>query len=62
MNKKVLFKPYKREWFYYLDHKGMLYLEETWPKNYTSCLRDPSFLDFFFDALQINNTETFKEY
>ena len=35
---------FKREWFYYIDHKGMLYLEETEPKNYTSCLKDDRFL------------------
>ena len=35
---------FKREWFYYIDHKGMLFLEETEPKNYTSCLKDDRFL------------------
>ena len=35
---------FKREWFYYIDHKGMLFLEETEPKNYTSCLKDDKFL------------------
>ena len=43
----------KREYFYYIDHKvaylsfmsqGLLYLEETEPKNYTSCLKDDKFL------------------
>jgi len=34
----------RREWFYYIDHKGMLFLEETEPKNYTSCLKDDRFL------------------
>ena len=38
---------FKREWFYYIDHKGMLYLEETEPKNYTSCLKDDRFLVSF---------------
>ena len=52
MSRKVTFKPYKREWFYYIDHKGMLFLEETHPKNYTSCLKDDKFLDFFFGALK----------
>ena len=35
---------FKREWFYYIDHKGMLFLEETEPKNYTSCLKEERFL------------------
>ena len=60
--RKVDFRPYKREWFYYIDHKGLLFLEETEPKNFTSCLKDANFLDFFFDSFQINNTGTFKEY
>ncbi len=60
--KKVNFRPYKREWFYYIDQKGLLFLEETEPKNYTSCLRDAKFLDFFFENFQLNNTETFRDY
>merc|ERR1712071_332834 len=56
MSRTVAFKPYKRKWFYYIDHKGMLFLEETEPKNYTSCLKDDRFLDFFFDNLKPNQT------
>lgn len=56
---KVAFKPYKREWFYFIDNKGLLYLEETEPKNYTSCLKDAKFLDFFFGSFKLNNTGTF---
>ena len=62
MIKKVAFRPYKREWFYFIDHKGMLFLEETEPKNYTSCLKDINFLDFFISALQKNDTGNFLEY
>ena len=40
----VQLKAWRREWFYYIDHKGMLFLEETEPKNYTSCLKDDRFL------------------
>ena len=42
--KSVSLKKWRREWFYYIDHKGMLFLEETEPKNYTSCLKDDRFL------------------
>ncbi|TNV81914.1 hypothetical protein FGO68_gene7033 [Halteria grandinella] len=42
----------RREWFYYIDHKGLLFLEETEPKNYTSCLKDDKFLNFFFSNLR----------
>ena len=40
----------------------MLYLEETYPKNYTSCLKDDKFLDFFFNALKPNDTGKLLEY
>ena len=42
--KSVELKTWRREWFYYIDHKGTLFLEETEPKNYTSCLKDDRFL------------------
>ena len=58
----VSLQKWRREWFYYIDHKGMLFLEETEPKNYTSCLKDERFLDFFFDALRENDTGQFEEY
>ncbi len=33
-----------REWFYFVDSKGLLYLEETSPKIFTSALKDLKFL------------------
>jgi len=50
--KKVSLQTFKREWFYYIDHKvtspspfqGLLFLEETEPKNFTSCLKETKFL------------------
>ena len=42
--RSVELKAWRREWFYYIDHKGMLYCEDTEPKNYTSCLKDENFL------------------
>ncbi len=51
--KSVYLKAFKREYYYYIDHKvltiallnkGLLYLEETEPKNFTSCLKDDKFL------------------
>lgn len=32
----------------YIDHKGQLYLEETEPKNYVTCIKDPNFFVLFF--------------
>ena len=58
-SRRVSLKAYNREYFYQIDHKGMLFLEETEPKNYTSCLKDAQFLDFFFKNLRKNETGQF---
>jgi hypothetical protein len=52
----VVLNKWKREWFYFIDHKGMLFNEETHPKNYTSCLKDTNFLNFFFKNIRPNET------
>ena len=52
----VTLNTFKREWYFYIDHKGLLYNEETEPKNYTFCLKDEKFLDFFFNNLKKNDT------
>lgn len=44
-----------RRYFYHVDLQGRLYLEETQPKDLTSCLKDPRFLRFFFRRLTLNN-------
>jgi hypothetical protein len=58
----VRLKADQREWFYYIDHKGFLFLEETEPKNYTSCLKDDNFLNFFFKNLRPNQTDKLNDY
>ncbi|KAK9761602.1 hypothetical protein K7432_013377 [Basidiobolus ranarum] len=45
-----------REYFYHIDVHGQLYLEDTKPKNFTTCFKDKRFLDFFFQRLRTNNT------
>ncbi|XP_043502473.1 UPF0598 protein CG30010 [Polistes fuscatus] len=45
-----------REYFYYIDHQGMLFLDDVRIKNFTSCFKDKKFLEFFFKRLKINNT------
>lgn len=43
--KKVIytFSKFNRDYFMYIDYKGYLYLEETEPKNFTSCIKDDRF-------------------
>ena len=41
---KANFCTTSREYFFLIDHKGLLYLEETNPKNFTSCIKDTRFL------------------
>ncbi|ETO19415.1 hypothetical protein RFI_17827, partial [Reticulomyxa filosa] len=40
-------KLYTREYFYWIDKDGKLFLEETKPKIFTTCLKDTRFLNFF---------------
>jgi hypothetical protein len=46
---------YKREYFYFIDFHGQLFLEETTPKNFTTCFKDPKFLNFFFKRIRYNS-------
>ena len=45
-----------REYFYYIDHQGMLYLDDARIKNFTSCFKEKQFLKFFFSRLKVNDT------
>ncbi|KAI8928707.1 hypothetical protein BC831DRAFT_447125 [Entophlyctis helioformis] len=47
-------RPPVREYFYVIDVHGQLFLQETEPKNLTSCFKDRRFLDFFFQRLRAN--------
>ena len=52
-----------REYFYYVDLHGRLYLDEDAPTprpkvfNIATCLKEPRFLDFFFRQMRVNNLE-----
>eukprot|EP00965_Chrysotila_dentata_P249614 6208985-Pleurochrysis_carterae.AAC.2 len=46
----------RREYFYFVDLQGRLYLDETWPKGVATCLRSGKFLDFFFSRMRVNAT------
>lgn len=50
-----------REYFYYIDHQGQLFLEGTKIQNFTTCFKDKKFLIFFFKRLQLNNTDRYQK-
>jgi len=41
-----------RRYFYDIDEHGQLFLSGTKIKNFTSCYKDPVFLDFFYSRLK----------
>ncbi|KAL1434201.1 hypothetical protein MTO96_011844 [Rhipicephalus appendiculatus] len=49
-------KEYTREYFYFIDHQGMLFLDDSRMKNFTSCFKEKKFLEFFFRRLRYNDT------
>ena len=69
-------EPKIREYFYYIDHEGMvrkftisffrnnssfqLFLDDAKMKNFTSCFKDKKFLKFFFNRLKLNNTKKYQ--
>jgi len=50
-----------REYFYYIDHQGMLFLDDAKMKNFTSCYKELHFLKFFFKRLKKNDSLRYKE-
>ncbi|XP_066588384.1 UPF0598 protein CG30010 [Prorops nasuta] len=51
----------QREYFYFIDHQGMLFLDDVRLKNFTSCFKDKKFLEFFFKRIEKNNTGRFSK-
>jgi hypothetical protein len=51
----------KRFYFYEIDTRGRLYLEQTTPKTIATCLKDSKFLDFFFRNYRRNDSGHFSE-
>ncbi|XP_028043342.1 UPF0598 protein CG30010 [Bombyx mandarina] len=49
-------EPKIREYFYYIDHQGMLFLDDARIKNFTSCFKEKKFLEFFFKRIRLNKT------
>ncbi|XP_077982897.1 UPF0598 protein CG30010-like [Glandiceps talaboti] len=53
--------PKVREYFYYIDHQGQLFLDDTKVKNFITCFKEQKFLAFFFRMLKKNNTDRYNE-
>jgi len=45
-----------REYFYFIDHQGQLFLDDAKVKNFISCFQDKEFLAFFFKRVKLNTT------
>lgn len=52
----------ERNYFYYVDSQGRLFLESTRPKNIVTSIKSPKTLDFFFNMLRPNRADVFPEY
>ncbi|XP_063050130.1 UPF0598 protein C8orf82 homolog [Engraulis encrasicolus] len=55
-------EPRVREYFYYLDHQGQLFLDDTKIKNFVTCFKDPQFLVFFFSRVRPNRHGRYQEH
>jgi len=55
-------QPKIREYFYFIDHEGRLFLDDSKMKNFTSCFKDKKFLKFFFDRIRFNETDRYKDF
>ncbi|XP_071493963.1 UPF0598 protein CG30010-like [Diadema antillarum] len=55
-------EPKIREYFYYIDHQGQLFLDDAKVKNFITCFKDTKFLAFFFRRLKTNNLDHYKEH
>nr|XP_020457568.1 UPF0598 protein C8orf82 homolog isoform X2 [Monopterus albus] len=54
-------EPRIREYFYYMDHQGQLFLDDTKVKNFVTCFKDKQFLVFFFSRLRPNQSGRYEE-
>ncbi|ODM87213.1 hypothetical protein Ocin01_19468 [Orchesella cincta] len=52
--------PKIREYFYYIDHNGMLFLDDARMKNFTSCFKEVEFLQFFFKNIRATESSELK--
>ncbi|XP_040288341.1 UPF0598 protein C8orf82 homolog [Bufo bufo] len=54
-------EPRIREYFYYIDHQGQLFLDDTKVKNFITCFKDKQFLVFFFKQVRRNESGRYAE-
>ncbi|KAA0708201.1 UPF0598 protein C8orf82 -like protein [Triplophysa tibetana] len=54
-------EPKIREYFYYIDHQGQLFLDDTKVKNFVTCFKDQHFLVFFFSRLKGNQSGRYQQ-
>ncbi|XP_064598732.1 UPF0598 protein CG30010-like [Liolophura sinensis] len=54
-------EPRVREYFYFIDHHGQLFLDDARMKNFTSCFKEKKFLEFFFSRLKINDSGKYED-
>jgi hypothetical protein len=54
-------KALDRHYFYVLDNRGQVFLEETWPRNIATSLKDSKFLDFTLKNMKSNDTSNYPE-
>ncbi|XP_071957310.1 UPF0598 protein CG30010-like [Antedon mediterranea] len=50
-----------REYFYYIDHQGQLFLDDTKVKNFITCFKDKKFLAFFFKRMKVNKSGVYTD-
>ncbi|XP_058032527.1 UPF0598 protein C8orf82 homolog [Ahaetulla prasina] len=53
--------PRTREYFYYIDHQGQLFLDDAKVKNFITCFKDKQFLVFFFKRLKLNRSGRYED-
>ena len=49
-----------REYFYFIDHNGQLFLNDAKIKNFTSCFKEKEFLEFFMKRISVDRNKTFE--
>ncbi|XP_044514255.1 UPF0598 protein C8orf82 homolog [Gracilinanus agilis] len=54
-------EPRTREYFYYIDHQGQLFLDNAKVKNFITCFKDRQFLVFFFSRLRKNQSGRYED-
>ncbi|XP_030046101.1 UPF0598 protein C8orf82 homolog [Microcaecilia unicolor] len=54
-------EPSIREYFYYIDHQGQLFLDDARVKNFITCFKEKQFLVFFFKQIRKNQTGRYEE-